>query len=92
MEQELIRITEKLQQLVKQQQQLKKENEKLKADQTAFVQKIKDQLEINLSLEQQLEAARISSGIADGASKKELERKLNQYIREIDRCIALLAE
>jgi hypothetical protein len=33
-----------------------------------------------------------SSGETDEQSRKEMERKLNLYIREIDRCIALLGD
>lgn len=92
MEQALIRITDKLQLVIKQHQGMKKELDKLKTDHTALLQKMKEQLELNISLEHQLEAAKLSNGITNSGDKKELERKLNQYIREIDRCIALLAE
>ncbi|NJO26065.1 MAG: hypothetical protein HC867_10345 [Bacteroidia bacterium] len=43
-------------------------------------------------LEQQLGIIKASSGQLDEASKKDLEKQLNHYVKEIDRCIAVLSE
>jgi hypothetical protein len=34
----------------------------------------------------------VSRGETDDTTKKDFERRINQYIKEIDRCIALLSE
>jgi hypothetical protein len=88
----LERIRNKVQVLIKQYQSIEKENEKLKAD----IEKrhvLEQQLrERTIVLEQQLNIIKASSGQLDEASKKDLEKQLNVYIKEIDKCIAMLKE
>jgi hypothetical protein len=43
-------------------------------------------------LEMKVAALKTATGQLDGAGKKEVEKRLSLYIREIDRCIALLSE
>ena len=88
----LERIRNKVQVLIKQYQSLEKENEKLKTEigkKQALEQELKDR---TILLEQQLNIVKASSGQLDEASKKNLEKQLNLYIKEIDRCIAMLNE
>lgn len=89
---QLKRIQEKLQQVLKQNISLQKENTKLKEAQEkstghslVYQQKIED-------LKQQVEILKITSGSWDEGDKKEFEKRINTYIKEIDRCIALLSE
>lgn len=44
------------------------------------------------ALEKQLQLLKAASGLADDKGRKELEKRINHYIREIDRCITLLGE
>lgn len=44
------------------------------------------------ALEKQLQLLKAASGLADDKGRKELEKRINTYIREIDRCITLLGE
>lgn len=86
------RIRTKVQALVKKQQVLEKENEKLKSELDR-----KQGLELELKekvgqLEEQLNLAKVSGGQMDEISKKAFEKQLNQYIKEIDRCIAMLSQ
>ncbi|PWT95081.1 MAG: hypothetical protein C5B52_18515 [Bacteroidetes bacterium] len=84
------RVNEKLQQLLKEYASLRRENEKLKADlqaQKEIEDISKEKLEL---LQQQIAIVKASSGKSDEASKKEFEKRINHYIREIDRCIAVL--
>ena len=89
---QLKRIREKLQQLLKQQMFLQKENQRLKDElekcnrQTAVHQQTIE------NLKQQVEVLKISSGDWDENDKKEFEKRINGYIKEIDRCITLLSE
>ncbi|MDX2048135.1 MAG: hypothetical protein SFU87_15200 [Chitinophagaceae bacterium] len=86
------RISDKLQQLVKSHGSLQKENEKLKTE-LGKKQDTEQQLKERASLlEQQLGIIKASSGQLDEASKKDLEKQLNHYVKEIDRCIAILSE
>ena len=86
------RIRTKVQALVKKQQVLEKENEKLKSELDR-----KQGLELELKekvgqLEEQLNLAKVSGGQMDEVSKIAFEKQLNQYIKEIDRCIAMLSQ
>lgn len=86
------RIRLKIQALLKKQQTLEKENEKLKAeiDRRSSVEKeLKDKV---VQLEEQTHLLKASSGQMDEASKKAFEKQLSHYIREIDRCIAMLSQ
>ena len=91
-EQQLKRVNEKLQQFLRQYQSLQKENEKLKQDiqlMTSRYNALNDQTE---KLEQQTEILKLSKGEMSETEKKAFEKRLNQYVKEIDRCIALLNE
>jgi hypothetical protein len=43
-------------------------------------------------LEQKVSLLKMATGQMLEADKKELEKRLNNYIREIDRCITMLGE
>ena len=91
-ENQLKRIQDKLQQILKEYAALQKENLRLKEEldknrtqSFAHQQNIED-------LKQQVEVLKITSGDWDPNDKKEFEKRINSYIKEIDRCIALLSE
>jgi hypothetical protein len=91
-EQQLKRVNEKLQQLLKQYQSLQKENEKLKLDIQLVTTRYNGLIDQTEKLEQQTEILKLSKGEMSEAEKKAFEKRLNQYVKEIDRCIALLNE
>lgn len=87
---QLIQVRDKLQLLlgrhddaVKKIQQLSRENEKLK-NQLAQSQ------EKAATLNEQVDALRIGSLAMDADARKELEKRINIYLKEIDKCMALL--
>jgi archaellum component FlaC len=86
------RVHEKILLLVKQHQALQKENERLKDD----LKKIQVRCEaVSRDAEkfrQQTEVLKLSGRSMEENDKRMLEKRLNQYVREIDRCIALLHE
>jgi phage tail tube protein FII len=86
------RIQEKLERLLKQYNDLQKENNLLKKE----IERSSRQATVNQqtieTLKQQVEVLKISSGNWDENDKKEFEKRINHYIKEIDRCIALLSE
>lgn len=86
------RINGKLQQLLRQYQLLQKENEQLKN----FVQEMKISQENDLvrisQLEQQVGILKSAAGKMHETDKKSYEKQINEYIREIDKCIGLLSE
>ena len=85
------RINGKLQQLLKQLQILQKENEKLNSTVLALNEtREKDKLYI-LQLQQQVGILKSTAGQMTEADKKSFEKNINQYLREIDKCIGLLS-
>lgn len=83
-------LAQKLQQLLKQQEQLLRENEKLKQE----VAQLKNQNQIYLEemngLKDQLAIVQTAAGNMNDADKKAFEKRINQYLRDIDKVIAHL--
>ena len=91
-EQHLKRIQDKLQQLLKQHAAVQKENSKLKQDFELAQQKITAQQKGTDDLKQQVSILKVSAGEMSEADKKEFEKRINGYLKEIDRCITLLGQ
>jgi chromosome segregation ATPase len=89
-QEQILRIEEKLVRLLSQYQQLLRENQKLKNEQVQLLESQKmlkgkvDELEIQLALMESSESAEAKS------SRAALEKKINAYVKEIDKCIAIL--
>ena len=86
------RIQEKLQTLLRQRDLLLKENGKLKEELRQLQQEQGEQTLKLEVLQQQVEVLQVTKTAMSEEEKKALEKKLGQYIREIDRCITLLGE
>jgi uncharacterized protein YihD (DUF1040 family) len=78
--------------LLKQQARLKKENDRLhmeledyKKQEGGYQQKINE-------LSDQISILKLAGGDMSQKDKKDFERKINQYIKEIDKCIAFLGQ
>jgi chromosome segregation ATPase len=91
-EEQLKRIQDKLQQLLKQQVAVRKENEKLKEELGIAREKLSLQQLYLDELRQQVSILKLNAGGMNERDKKEIEKKINSYLKEIDRCIALLGE
>jgi len=92
LEQQLKRMNEKLQQLLKQYQSLQKENEKLKQEFQQVTTRYDAVSVESEKWQQQTEILKLSKEQMTEAEKKAFEKRLNQYVKEIDRCITLLNE
>jgi len=89
---QLKRIQDKLQQVLKDYAALQKENLRLKEElDKNRTQSFNNQQTIE-DLKQQVDVLKITSGDWEEGDKKEFEKRINSYIKEIDRCIALLSE
>jgi len=88
---QLKRIQTKLQQLIKQHSVMQKENRWLKQELDSAKKEVSSQQETVESLKQQVNVLRYSNGEMMDADKKEFEKKINSYVKEIDRCIAMLS-
>ena len=91
-EQHLKRIQEKLQILLKQYAALQKENSRLIEELKNANQKTSVQQKNVEELKQQVSVLKLNTGEMSEADKKEFEKRINNYLKEIDRCIALLGE
>jgi hypothetical protein len=92
LDQQFNTINDKLQQLLKAYSRVQKENERLKDE----LQKAKDK---ELLMQQQLEEAyqqasilKLGNSSMNEKDKKDFERKVTRYIKEIDKCISFLSE
>lgn len=91
-EQHLKRIQDKLQQLLKQYAILQKDNNRLSGELISAQEKIATQQKNTDDLKQQVSVLKLSAGEMNETDKKEFERRINGYLKEIDRCISLLGE
>jgi division protein CdvB (Snf7/Vps24/ESCRT-III family) len=86
------RINDKLQKLLKQFLQLQKDNDR----QSKLIAELQQTKEINAQhiakLQEQVDILKASAGKMTEAEKKSFEKHINQYIREIDKCIGLLED
>ncbi|MFL5739432.1 MAG: hypothetical protein ACJ75B_04395 [Flavisolibacter sp.] len=92
LDQQFNTVNDKLQQLLKQYNRLQKENEKLKEE--LQESKSRDR-EMQLKMEefqQQISILKLGSGEMNEKDRKDFEKKIGQYIREIDKCISFLSQ
>ncbi|OQP64823.1 hypothetical protein A3860_18885 [Niastella vici] len=92
LQEQLKQITEKLQQVAHRYHLLQKEHEQLSREVIALRDKEKARLIRIDELEMKITALQTVTGQLNEPEKKEVEKRINRYIREIDRCIALLSE
>jgi chromosome segregation ATPase len=85
-------LNEKLQLLLKQHNRLKKENDRLREELDAQKQKELETQQTVQELHQQISILKVASGDLSAKDKKDFERKINQYVKEIDKCIAFLSQ
>jgi len=91
-DQQFTAINEKLQQLLKQYGRLQKENERLKEELHQSANREKDMRYKIDELQQHVGILKLGSGEMNERDKKEFEKKINGYIREIDKCVSFLSQ
>jgi vacuolar-type H+-ATPase subunit D/Vma8 len=91
-EQHLKLIQDKLQQLLKQYVAVQKENDKLKEELEIVKEKTFAQQKNIDELKQQAGILKINAAEMSEADKKEFEKRITVYVKEIDRCIAMLSK
>lgn len=83
-------IQDKLQQLLKQQALLQKENQKLKKELEKSIV-VSDEKEKSLEvIRQQVDVLKLGAGNLNNAEKNALGKRIDVYLKEIDKCLALL--
>jgi hypothetical protein len=87
------RLRQKIGVLLKLWQTLRKENERLQKENALLHQQEDAYQETIARLDQQVEALRLTGTTAlSETERKSMEKTIAGYVREIDRCIALLTE
>jgi hypothetical protein len=89
---QLKRIQEKAQKLVKENSVLQKEKQNLERELSKNKEQSKQHQQTIESLKQHVDILKLNSAELNEPDKKEIEKRINTYIKEIDRCIALLGE
>jgi chromosome segregation ATPase len=85
-------INDKLQVLVKRYIALKKDNENL-SEQLRTLETKKQHFDSTIeNLNEKINILQASSGQMKDGNHKEFEKRINDYIKEIDKCIGLLSE
>ncbi len=90
-DQQFTALYDKLQQLLRQHHRLEKKNDKLREELAAAASRqavVKAQAD---EAQQQLAVLKLAAGQMNEKDKKIFERRLNQYIKEIDKTIAYLS-
>jgi regulator of replication initiation timing len=90
-EQHLKRIQDKLQLLLKQHSILQKENQTLREQLGELKKQTEQYFSIAEKMKQQVEVLKYTNSEMDGEEKKQFEKRINGYIKEIDRCITMLS-
>lgn len=88
----IARIQSKVQDLLKKHTDLQKLVSKQKETITALKQKEEEQQNKIRALEEQQHILKSAAGKLNETDKKAFEQTIGKYIREIDKCIALLSE
>ncbi len=92
LEKNIKRINDKLQLLLRDYQQLQKDNQRqtiLIEELTKTKEKSSQQIK---TLQEQVGILKAATGQMNDADKKAFEKHINQYIKEIDKCIGILSE
>ena len=83
-------IQDKLQQLLKQQAVLQRENQRLRKELDKATGLLEEKQSLMQSLQQQMDVVKLGSGNLNEAEKNALGKRIDIYLKEIDKCLALL--
>jgi hypothetical protein len=86
---QLANLQNKLQLLLKQSQFLVKENNNLKKEKEQLFEEINNKDELMHKMQQQIDALKINN-MMDEDEKKQMEKRIDEYLREIEKCLSIL--
>jgi len=89
LELQLVNLQNKLQLLLKQSQHLIKENINLKNEKEQLVNALNKKDDAIQKMQQQIDALKFNN-VMDEDEKKHLEKRIDEYLREIDKCLSIL--
>jgi cell division septum initiation protein DivIVA len=91
-EQQIEKIYQRVQQLLKERDELLTKNGQLQRQLDAAKQQHEQSGHTITRLQQQTQALQLLATGADPATKQEMEKTINRYLKEIDKAITLLSE
>lgn len=84
-------LSERVEKLVAAQSELKNENAELRSRNSELEQAVNDQKNVLSKLEEENKVVKIAKAVTDDdEDRKEQRKRLNELVREVDKCIALL--
>lgn len=86
----IVHLQEKLQLLIKAYKQLQKENSKLQRDLVVLHSEKENQQQQLAQMEQRIAAVQITGTPFNDQEKQALQKKIDTYLKEIEKCLALL--
>ena len=89
---QLKNLQTKLQQLLKQNQLLQKQVTSLQKENDGYKTSLEEKKETIAKLQQQADAVKLSTNGLDDKEKQELRKRIDLYLAEIDKCLALINE
>ena len=87
---QLAQFQQKLMRVIKQHDVLHRENTRLKKELAKKDLLLTNKETLLKDLEEKLAALRLSKGSFSDEEKKQLGKKINAYVKDIDKCLALL--
>ncbi len=92
MDNQIKTISDKLQQLLKKCNSLQKENEVLYRELSVLKEKEKEYKSTIDAISQKVNILQAVAGNMTEADQKELEKRINQFVKDIDKCIDMITE
>ncbi|MGB0368680.1 MAG: hypothetical protein ACPGU4_10835 [Flavobacteriales bacterium] len=84
-------LSQRVEKLVAAQSDLKNENSELRSRNAELEQAVNDQKNVLIKLEEENKVVKIAKAVTDDdEDRKEQRKRLNELVREVDKCIALL--
>ncbi|TXT34099.1 MAG: hypothetical protein FD136_515 [Chitinophagaceae bacterium] len=86
----IVQLQEKLQLLIKEYKQLQKDNSKLQKDIAVLHSEQQGRQQQLALMEQRIAAVQLTGANWNDQEKAALQKKIDAYLKEIDKCLALL--
>ncbi len=91
LESQIKNVQEKLHQLLRQQQLLQKENQRLRREVDRATQLSQEKEDLAMLLQEQMDALKLGNSSSRSEEERTaLEKRIDGYLKEIDKCLALL--
>lgn len=90
MKEQILRIENKVQQLLKEYNSCQKEIQRLQKENSYLHEQLESKTAQANELHQRVDTRNFSSSNLEDKPKKDLEKRINTYLKDIDKCLALL--